>query len=170
MSVIAVKVHEDRLEVAADSIVVKGYSKRTDQLSKLVEVNNMIIGGVGTAEDNSLMFRYAQTHRPASSTEQDVLAFIAEFSIWKKDYGSATISNAYIILYDGKAWCVEGMLVYEIKTFDAIGAGCDFAAAALFLQHDAVEAVRVACHLSCYVAEPIISFVMMKDGEVSARL
>lgn len=59
MSVIAGKVYNDKIVVAADSIVVKGWSKRTGNFAKLLEINDMIIGGTGSAEELSLFFRFA---------------------------------------------------------------------------------------------------------------
>ena len=84
MSVIAGKVYNDKIIIAADSILVKGWSKRTGNFAKLLEINDMIIGGTGTAEELSLFFRFAQTHKPESATEKDVLAFATEFANWKQ--------------------------------------------------------------------------------------
>lgn len=160
MSVIAVKVYDDKIKIAADSIVVRGDYKRTDQnFSKLVKVNGMIIGGCGYAEELSLMYHYSETHKPASASEKDMLAFIVEFSKYKSDIaGSSNIQNDYIIIYDNRAFSVDSLFVSEIKNYDAIGAGMDFANAALYLRHNPKEAVEVACELSCFVADPIVEY------------
>lgn len=50
------------------------------------------------------------------------------------------------------------MFVCQIKDYVAIGAGDDFATAALYLGHTPREAVEVACNLSCYVAGPIVEY------------
>jgi len=52
--------------------------------------------------------------------------------------------------------------VQRVEKFEAIGAGSDFALAALFLGKDSREAVEVACQLSIYCEEPIISFEMRR--------
>ena len=163
MSVVAVKVDDEKIEVAADSICIRGWqSMRTDQVCKLMEINNMIIGGVGLAQDNSLMFRFAQTHRPESSTEKDILSFMVEFIAWRKTYSSSELENSYILVCDNRAWRINEMLICEVTSYDAIGAGMDFANAAMYLDHSAQEAVKVACVLSCYVAEPIVHFTWIK--------
>lgn len=160
MSVVAVKVYNDKIKVAADSIVCCGSSKKTDgNFVKLCKVNDMIIGTVGNADEGSLMWLYAENHKPLSATEKDVLNFIAEFSKWKQTFGAdSDIKNAYIIVFDEKAFYVSGLLVYHIKNYEAIGAGMDFANAALYLDHSPKKAVEVSCALSCYVAEPIIEY------------
>ena len=54
------------------------------------------------------------------------------------------------------------MHIEEINDYAAIGAGRDYAYAALYLGHEPKEAVKVACDLSCYVSEPIIEVVALK--------
>ena len=51
---------------------------------------------------------------------------------------------------------VNDMFVREIKDYFAMGAGEDFATAALYLGHSPEEAVKTACEISCFVAEPIV--------------
>lgn len=71
MTVIAVKVYDNKIKIAADSIVARGDSKRTDSgFSKLRKVNNMIIGSAGYCEEQSLMYHYSETHKPASGSEK----------------------------------------------------------------------------------------------------
>ena len=56
MSVVAAKVYENgTIRVAADSIIVSGWSKRTSNFGKLEQINGMIIGSVGAAYEASLM-------------------------------------------------------------------------------------------------------------------
>lgn len=166
MSVVAAKVYDNNIEISADSIAVRGYLKCTTNINKIAPINGMIIGGVGTAEEISLMFRYASTHKPEQATESGVLAFITEFSKWKGDYGDHCVNNHYLLVYGCKLFYIESMLVTEINDYWAIGAGEDFATAALYLGHSAKEAVKVSCELCCYVAEPIKTFEMDRDGAV----
>ncbi len=51
MSVIAARVYQDKIVVAADSIIVHGWSKRTANFSKLEYINEMIVGGCGEAQE-----------------------------------------------------------------------------------------------------------------------
>ncbi len=164
MSVVAAKVYEDKVVMAADSILVKGWSKRNSNFAKIAEINGMIIGGCGSAEEISLMWHYMQTHKPASPTEKDVLTFIIEFAQWKNNMGAGSqLENSYLLIYQGHLFEIEYMFVHEVFDYLAIGAGEDFANAALYLGHTPKEAVKVACELSCYVCEPILEYKMIKE-------
>lgn len=168
MSVVCAKVYEDRIEFASDSILVNGWTKNTQgDFSKMVTINNMIIGSTGTAVESSLMWHFAKTHRPESPTERDVLTFVAEFSKWKREnYGQPEIGNTYLLAYEGKLFLIEKMFVYEVTKFQAVGAGEDFALAVMHMGNSARDAVQVACDLSCFVAEPIIQMVMLKTNPI----
>lgn len=163
MSVVAVKIHKDKIEFAADSIGIKGTTKRNN-IAKLAKVNGMVIGGVGTMQELSLLLIFAKTHRPNAACEKDVVDFFFEFEKWKGDLYQPFISeNIYVVGINGKAFYIEGLLVHEIKDYEAIGAGMDYALAALYLSHNATEAVNVACELSCYVSKPIITINIPKE-------
>lgn len=155
MSVVAARVYKDKIVMAADSIVVRGWSKRTDHdIVKINKINDMIVGSTGYAQELSLMWQYMTTHKPATATEKDVLAFVVEFSRWKRELiGSGSVDNTYLMAYD---------LVYEVSEWSAVGAGEGFANAALYLGSSPRDAVKVACELSCFVAEPIIEYTMQK--------
>lgn len=164
MSVIAARVLDDKVELAADSILIHGSAKRTDNFSKLISVNDMIIGGVGDAEELSLMWHYMETHKPASIAVKDILSFTLEFARWKSDLdGSTMIENEYLLAYQGHLFHLAGKFVYEVQNFAAIGAGEAYATAALYLGHDPIHAVEVSCQLCCYVSDPIVSFTQSKN-------
>ena len=164
MSVVCAKIYNDKIQISADSIRTNGKSKRTDTGScKLVRANNMIVGSTGSAQEGSLMRHFIKTHRPKEATEKAVLDFMVEFSKWKKDYGDGDeVENSYILAYDKKCFEIECMFVCEITNYCAVGAGSDFATAALYLGHSPREAVRVSAELSCCVAEPIIEEEMLR--------
>lgn len=164
MSVVAVKVEKEKIYFAADSIAVSGYTKTTDNFTKLEKINDMIIGGVGCAEEISLLFMFAQTHKPLSADEKPIVEFFFEFYKWKNELGLGFSSqNVYLFGYGGKCFYAENMLIKEIKTYHAIGAGMDYALAALYLEHTPKEAVKVACKLCCYVSEPIVCEEMNRN-------
>lgn len=165
MSVVAARVYDDKIVIAADSILTNGWSKSTNNnFTKMNKDNGMIIGGCGKAEELSLMWHYMSTHKPSEATEKEILNFIIEFSKWMNDLtGSSNINNTYLLAYEGHLFEIEDMFVFEINEYRAIGAGEDYSNAALYLGHTPKEAVKVACDLCCYVSEPIIEFVMYKD-------
>ena len=169
MSVVVCKINKDNIEVAADSICVKGWSKiptSTTRHVKLMKCNDIIIGGCGLAEETSLFFHYLKTHLiDEAATESDILDFITEFKKWKGNYTSPTFENSYIIAYKGKAFLIDGLFVTEIFDSCAIGAGQDYANGALYMGATAKEAVEAACSLCAMVAEPIIIEKIPKENK-----
>lgn len=166
MSVVAVKIYNDKIAIAADSIMCSGSTNVNiaKSFSKLVEINDMVMGTVGNADEGSLMWLFMATHKPNGATEKDILEFVAEFATWKAKYtNNNCIDNAYILIYQNKVFSICGLFVTQIDSYLAIGAGEDYALAALYLNHSPKEAVKVACDLSCWVAEPIIEIIKNKD-------
>jgi len=160
MSVVACRITENGYEIAADSITVKGMIQtkgQTTELVKLFEANEMVIGGVGYAEEISLMRLFAETHRPSIADEYALLEFLSEFSEWKKRKTDSTnLSNSYLIGYRGSVFYIEQWHVSKVKTYMAIGAGMSFALAALYLGHNAEKAVETAIELSTQCEAPIL--------------
>ena len=166
MSVVTVKKTDKKIKIAADSISVCGWTQKEKTIKKvkLFEVNGIIAGGVGFTSENLLLENFCLTHKPHQATEREVLNFFVEFNNYLKDLGLSSYSNHFILCYQGKAFLIEqNFYVSEINEYAAIGAGEDFALAALYLGHSAKEAVKVACELSAFVAEPIIEFEMEKE-------
>ena len=162
MSVVCAKVYPNKIVMCADSIVTNGWSKDTKgDFTKLKKENGIVVGSAGTAQEASLFWHYITTHNPADATEKAVLDHVIEFTKWRKDYdGEAKIENSYLLAYKNKLFNIQGLLVYEVKDFAAIGCGEDYALAALHLGHDEHEAVKVACALSCFVAEPVVTEIL----------
>lgn len=166
MSVVAVRVKDSEIVVAADSIICKWTSKKANpkDFTKLQRINDMIMGGCGVAQEISLLWHYMATHKPESADIKDVLTFFVEFANWKSQKGdSLEIKNEYILVYAGHAFLIEGLFIHEIHEYNAIGAGEDFANAALYLGHTPKEAVKVACDLCCFVSEPIVEYSMPRN-------
>jgi len=160
MSVVVCKIYKDKIEMASDSIVVKGWTKVNNAQNKIVKMmkyNDMIIGGCGNADEISLFFHYMKTHTIENMDEKSVLDFVIEFKRWKSDLtGDNSFVNPYIIAYKGKVFGIEGMLVFPIDDYYTIGAGQDYASGALYMGATPKEAVKAACELCAMVCEPII--------------
>jgi ATP-dependent protease HslVU (ClpYQ) peptidase subunit len=162
MSIVCCQVYDGKIEIASDSISVRHYTQsKGSNLKhvKLIQINGMTIGSVGAIEESSLFFQYCSTRKPRAATEQDIMMFLAEFSEWKKKLiDNNKIENSYILAIDKKAFVIEGFLVQEISQYEAIGAGMDYALAAMYLGHDVKKAVEVACELSVWCEKPIRFF------------
>ena len=159
MSVIACRVYDDRIDLAADSIRVSGWgSQRTDgKLTKLARVRDVVVGGSGYAAENGLIQLFLQTHRPSAADVQSLLTFLGEFGDWKhKRTGCSKVSNAYLFAFEGRAFATVEYYIEEVHNYYAIGAGEDVATTALHLGHSPRDAVRVACELSVFCEGPII--------------
>ena len=56
MSVVAAKVYDDRIVMSADSILTNGYEKEPNvNFAKIAKINDIILGGVGYGDEQSLM-------------------------------------------------------------------------------------------------------------------
>lgn len=99
---------------------------------------------------------FAATRKPAAADEYAIPEFPAEFSDWKnKKTNSADIENSYLIGFGGSVFAVEHWLVEKVVTYEAIGAGMNFALAALHLGNGAKKAVETAIELSIYCDAPV---------------
>ena len=57
--------------------------------------------------------------------------------------------------FKGKAWWIQDLFIEEIKNYAAIGAGRDYALAALYLGNSVSMAVEAACELNVYCKRPV---------------
>lgn len=169
MSVVAARIYEDRIEVAADTICVRGSSKMNSaekKHTKLFRFQDLVVGGVGMSEEISLFQRFMKNHTIKDLNEDGVLDFLIEFKKWKKDLvGDADIENRYIIASKGKCFSTNKLFVFRVNDYYAIGAGDDFARGAMYMGATPEEAVKVACDLCVYVSEPIVKETIRIDNE-----
>ena len=168
MSVVAAKIYEDKIVIAADSICVRGWSKMNSaekKHTKLFRYQDLVIGGVGKSEEISLFQRYMKSHMIKEMTEDCILDYIIEFKKWKKDLcGNDEIENQYIIASKGKCFSTNGYFVFGVNDYYAIGAGDDFARGAMYMGASPEEAVKAACDLCVYVSEPILKETILIDN------
>ena len=76
MSVVAVKVTDDKIIIGADSIIAYGWTQEKDKLAKLEEVNGMVIGSVGMAQEGALFRVFCRTRKPREATDEAIVDFI----------------------------------------------------------------------------------------------
>lgn len=163
MSVVAVKVTKNKITIGADSILVYGNTQEKDKFAKLNEVNGMIIGDVGDAQEGALFLIFCKTRKPREASVEALVEFMSDFQDWLgKKIDNTTLENQYIIVLEKKAFMLEGFFIKEITDYTAIGAGMDYALAALYLGNSVKESIKAACHLSIYCEEPINLFSVDK--------
>jgi ATP-dependent protease HslVU (ClpYQ) peptidase subunit len=158
MSVVACRVLEKGFEIAADSITVRGYTQHGNnpKVSKLFRVDELTIGAVGFVEETELLRIFVSTHKPHEAGERALLELWTEFAEWKKERtDKREIENIYLLGVGGRMFNIHNFMIVEVGTFEAIGAGMDFALAALFLGHDVKKAVETAIELSVFCAAPV---------------
>ena len=156
MSVVAVKVEKNVITIGADSILVSGYTQEKDKLAKLFQNEWMVVGDVGDALEGALFQIFSKTRKPRESSVEAITEYMFDFFQWNKEKTESTeLNNSYIIIFGGKAFLVEGFYVKEVKDYTAIGAGMDFALAALYMGSSVHDSIKTACHLSILCEEPI---------------
>jgi ATP-dependent protease HslVU (ClpYQ) peptidase subunit len=156
MSVVAVRVKDNKITIGADSIIVSGWTQEKDKLAKLNEVNGMIIGDVGDAQEGGLFLLFCKTRKPREASSDALIEFMSDFQDWMNDkIGEPKLNNQYIVVLEGKVFVMEGFYIKEVTDYTAIGAGMDFALSALYLGNSVKESIKAACHLSVYCEEPI---------------
>ena len=148
MSVVAVKIEKNKITIGADSILVSGYTQEKDKLAKLFQNEWMVVGDVGDAQEGALFQIFSKTRKPRESSVEAITEYMFDFFQWNKEKTENTeLSNSYIIIFENKAFLVEGFYVKEVRDYAAIGAGMDFALAALYLGSSVHDAIKTACHL-----------------------
>jgi ATP-dependent protease HslVU (ClpYQ) peptidase subunit len=158
VSVVAARLYGDRLEIAADSVCIRWATQTTDNKkhSKLWQRGDLVIGGVGTAQENGLMRLFSENHQPETSDERGLLAFMSEFAEWKKRRTETyAIENHYLLGCGAGLFHLEGFGIDQVTTYEAIGAGMDYALAAMRCGADPKTAVETAIDLSIYCAAPV---------------
>lgn len=165
MSVVAVKVEKNKITIGADSILVNGYTQEKDKMAKLFQNEWAVVGDVGEAQEGALFQIYSKTRKPREASVEALTEFLFDFYSWKKEKTESTeLTNDYIVVFDGKAFLMEKFYVKEITDYMAIGAGMDFALAALYLGSSVNEAIKTSCHLSILCEEPINIIVVDKKN------
>ncbi len=163
MSVVAVKISKNKITIGADSILVSGWTQEKDKLAKLNEVNGLIIGDCGDAQEGALFLVFCKTRKPREASVEALVEFMSDFQDWMNDkIGETKLSNQYIIVIDKKVFMMEGFFIKEINDYTAIGAGMDFALTCLALGHSVEKAIEMACHFSIYCEKPVNLIVVKK--------
>lgn len=164
MSVCAVKVYKDRIEMSADSIVTQGYNKQSN-CTKMYKVNSLTFASSGYVSELEFFRIFCKTRKPTSADIEGIIDFFAEFSEWKAKKTSnkdCELNNSYLLIFEKKAFRFYDWDCLEVETFEAIGAGYVQARTALYLDKNPEDACKVACKLAVNCSEPVKTFTIKK--------
>lgn len=157
MSVVAVKIYDDRIVMGADSQSTS-YWHNKNSTNKIYKISDdFIIGGVGHTSHNQMMSMFCETNKPAGNRKRDILEFIIQFhDFMKKKSTEYTPYNNWLMGFSGKAfWITADLLIQEIKDYHAIGSGMEYARAGLYFDKTIKESIKIACDLTIFCGEPI---------------
>lgn len=161
MTVIAVKREEKYIHLVCDSRITTG-SERVDgksiAMTKVINNGDLYIGIAGDCNENTYLSVFMQTNIPAGSTMKDIIEYFCKFVSWYKSItGITELHGRYIVVYKGKIYSIwsQGLHIFEISEFEAIGSGSYFAITALHLGKNAAEAVKIACELDAFCEDPV---------------
>jgi len=159
MSVVAVRKEKSKITIGADSIRISGWgTQEKDKLAKLFQVGKeTVLGAVGNAAVNALCREFLENHLPKTNTEYGWTMLMQDFAshLSEMKSGPKFEESAFIVVYKDKIFFLAGYFVREIKDYYAIGAGADYALAALYLGASVEKAIKTACELSIFCEEPV---------------
>jgi ATP-dependent protease HslVU (ClpYQ) peptidase subunit len=159
MSVVAAKIFTDRIIMSSDSGVWGDTRNNGSHFkpTKMFKINGILAGFSGTFEEGTLFQAFCETHKPDGTSFKNIVDFMSEFRRWLKNISyEEKLSNFYLLAFDSTLWYIHGWEVIEVKDCYSVGAGEDYALTAMHLGKSPSVAVKVACDMCCYAAEPII--------------
>lgn len=60
-------------------MITNGYEKEPNvNFAKIAKINDIILGGVGYGDEQSLMWLYMENHQPVEANEREILNYIIE--------------------------------------------------------------------------------------------
>ena len=148
MSVVAVRKEKGKITIGADSIRISGWgTQEKDKLAKLFRINkDMVLGTAGSCATASLFRSFLDNHLPKMNDEYGWTLLMREFAdhLSEVKSGPKFEDSIFIVVHRGKIFFLGGYFVREVKDYYAIGAGMDYALAALYLGASVEKAIRTA--------------------------
>jgi len=170
MSVIAVKVYDDKIEIAADSQATvaddtyKVVLGRKD--SKLFVSDNIILGAAGEYENISMLKTFLKINPQDIHSVEDVYEFLKIFRKWEREIKGTEVNNdqSFILVTNGKAFYINCFEVQEVEAHMSIGTGGRISTTVMNYnpKESAENAVKQAIKEDIYCGGPIICYTMDK--------
>jgi len=164
MSVVAVKVYDDRIEMAADSQTnVGSYRSASARTGKIIEGIDCIIGIAGSRSCSLLAKQYFEGHPILPLTTSNKAGKLTlkfdEFRQWAKNEFNYDIYDKchYLIVTDCHAFIIYETAAEEITDYVAIGCAHYLAEVGLMLGHNVKDSVAATCEMSNDCGFPVIT-------------
>lgn len=170
MSVVAIKIYKDRIELGSDSQVSSYYMYKDDVqkrygIGKIVKENDVYLGGVGDLSEISLAKLFLKKTKPGGSREDDILEWLVSFYEYcRSKNGDFRPFNQWIMVFKDRAFLIyPDFSIFSISDYEAIGCGMSEAKPILAIGRDIREAIAMACKLDLYCNKPIKIYSIPKN-------
>jgi len=165
MTVLAAKIYNDRIQISCDSMVSRGWHKKTTGYpDKIIEGSDFIAGVCGDATAMSLLIMYSKNHPVGVGGLDRIVEWCSEFlEFVKKKTNNWGIDSSLILVHKSGLFMIEDWIPMQINDWCAHGSGYKHAEAALFLGHDTDKAVDVAINLAYGCGGKIITRSINRD-------
>lgn len=175
MTVIACKVFENSISIAADTQVTKGDCVVPGLLySKIKHIGEITLAGSGRCDEFNLLQKYIESN--SMPTEANCISvYMAGFYKWRDSLSEwikptpedrSDSNNHYIFIIRGRVFVIGGLVCFELApgALYATGSGEEYAMGAMGAGATPEEAVKIACKYDVSCSEPIDNF-SAKRGE-----
>ncbi|CAL2056024.1 hypothetical protein [Tenacibaculum sp. 190524A05c] len=159
MTVIAFRRKKNNFEIASDSQISFGqrkmpmYNNTTNDSSlecygKMFQVNGTTIGCAGILSQITLLQVFCKEQLPESNEAHSIILWLVDFMKYLSDktlFKSENMNFKGLMIKEDRCFFFSNNLdVAEVKEFDAIGSGKDYAIGAMQMGADVEKAVEVA--------------------------
>ncbi len=156
MSVVAVQVTKEYVEIAADTQMSR--NNVIQQGSKMFQDDTgTVFAFTGVAEEGTLLRVYAAEMPLVKDTDGDIVEYFHNFSHFLLKFRDEWCApeNSYVVVKNGKAWTVDGFFVDRIVEYASIGSGSEFALSAMSMGASVEKAIEVAAKFDMYCNTPV---------------
>ena len=170
MSVVATVITENAIYLGADSAVTYGeHTQISHPSSKVFVEGDIIVGGVGDPDHVTLFRTFLQENPPQEPTLIELVEMFQDFRQYVSDHGTSiqdqvgNYKSQFHLIMNGTAWVIDGYFIRQIESYEAVGEGEDYARSALYLGHDIVDALDVACKFNIFCEYPLWIYRVTDD-------
>jgi len=164
MSVVITKVYNGNITMAADTAVTTfgGCTVYTSKEGKIIDTPELIVGVVGSAEHITILKAFFSKYKMSDPTYLGIYEAMKEYYTYLIDLpiNMEDDESKFHLVYRGRAWVIEGLLVEPIEEYHAMGCGKDTAWGALDAGASVRDAVTITCRHNQHCEMPMDSVSM----------